>query len=100
MSRIDQMVLDTRGLAAKVAAVHGGRDPELLKLRDVVEELASVVPEAKEDQAQLEELLVDARKLTDGYQPPVWACRTLTRFYEELAGLDQALTEQLQQPRG
>lgn len=93
----------TLALAAKVASVHGPKDDNLRTLKDVVEELSEASVEHLEgDEAhaasrrtQLESLLERTRSLTGAYQPPEWACRTLTRYYEALAELDGALSDQL-----
>lgn len=94
---------ETLALAAKVAAVHGPKDASLQTLQQVVEELSEASVEhlegddahAESRRAQLDSLLGRARSLTDGYRTPAWACRTMTRYYEALANLDEAIADQL-----
>lgn len=83
--------IDLLGMAVKVASVHGGKDAHLLELRDVVEELAGE-DFGELDREQIQSLLASARKLTDGYVLPDWACRTVTRYYTELAAIDRELS--------
>lgn len=82
---------DLLGMAVKVASVHGEKDAHLVELRDVVEELAGEDSDTL-PREQVQELLATARKLTDGYTLPSWACRTLTRYFTELAAVDRELS--------
>lgn len=91
MALTEERRLDLLGMAVKVASVHGETDPRLIELRDVVEELAA------DDAGELEgetirELLTSARRLTDDYALPDWACRTMTRYFGELAAIDRELS--------
>lgn len=89
-------LLEAQGLATKVVAVHGGREPALHDLRDILEVLAEEVRapgrpvEARH--ADLGALLTEARRLTNGFRPPEWACRSLVRLHAILAELDRTFT--------
>lgn len=107
-----------RGLATKVARVHGGTNPRLLDLHDAVEELAEALlihleeeervlfpamtstdadPEAlttsltamQDDHLAVAELLARIRAATEDFTLPDWACGSYRALFSELADLER-----------
>lgn len=106
-------------LCQKVANVHGQNEPKLLELRYVFEELKQQIePHLIEEEEELFPLLLSAnpqsaiahaldgmieehrsvgkllekiRHLTDGYHPPIGACRSFSTLYAELDALEDDL---------
>ncbi len=107
---------DIAPMAAKVAAVHGDRDPRLHELEDTFAELSSALlphldeeedvlfpllvgsPGALEVRRELERmenehlavggLLARIRSLTGGFSTPEWGCTTYRRLMAELDALE------------
>ncbi len=107
---------DIAPIAAKVAAVHGDRDPRLKELEDTFAELSgSFLPHLDEEEGVLFPLLVGnpgalevrrelermedehlavgallarLRSLTGGFSTPDWACATYRRLMTELEALE------------
>jgi regulator of cell morphogenesis and NO signaling len=106
-----------RGLATKVARVHGEREPRLRDLERVVLELdetliphlddeerhlfpamaapepdlAGLAPQLATMQAEhvaVGALLAEMRALADEYAPPDWACRSFRALFSELSALE------------
>jgi regulator of cell morphogenesis and NO signaling len=105
-----------RGLSAKVARVHGGREPELLSVAILVDKLADillahleeeesslfpdllsdpvpprVVPALARMEAEHEEVgtrLKELRVIAEDYVAPDWACTSYRTLMEELAALE------------
>lgn len=79
------------GMAAKVASVHGSKDPALIELKDVVNDLLEL-ESAEEDAEELARLLEKARALTHNFELPDWACRTVQRYFGELSSINSELS--------
>jgi regulator of cell morphogenesis and NO signaling len=105
-----------RGLAAKVARVHGDREPELLSVSILVDKLADILlahlddeernlfPALLSDQvpphvaealarmeAEHEEVgtrLKELRVIAEEFVPPAWACTSYRTLMEELAAFE------------
>jgi len=106
-----------RGLALKVARVHGDREPSLRDLERVVEELdATLLPHLDDEEQRLfpaltahdrdltvlapqlaamhteheavGALLAEMRALAGDYVPPEWACRSFRALFSELEALE------------
>lgn len=106
-------------LATKVARVHGGSEPRLAQIEEIVAGLAAKLPphldeeeaevfpalvdEAREPSARalldglehdhvwIGEQLVRLRSLTDEYVAPSWACRSYRTLFAELEALETDL---------
>ena len=113
-----------QAMARKVAGVHGDKAPPLIRVADIIEELAAELTthmqkeevvlfptidalEARALQPAMPlaapitmmqhehddagALLAELRTLTDGYEPPAWACAALRALYDGLEELEVAM---------
>lgn len=102
-------------LVARVVRLHGGREPSLLRVRDLVESLRALLTEHLHDEEHVlfpalladdagdvselfrvmasdhdvvADLLAELRTTTGGYQVPSWACAGYGALMRELAELE------------
>jgi regulator of cell morphogenesis and NO signaling len=78
------MQKEERVLFPAIRAIDDGSAPRPMRLATPI-----AVMEQEHDHAG--ELLADLRRLTDGYEPPEWACQTFRALYHGLAELESQM---------
>lgn len=103
LTTLRQMVLELRTrldqhLEREAAAVFS-EVIHLVQTRDVstdrVDRLTSALVAMSDDHDEIANAFEDIRRVTSGYEPPMWACPTFRTFYDTLSHIEHRLRLQL-----